>query len=711
MKTAIRKWVAAGLGAVTTGMSLIAPAMAANLQDYPAPFVDDGNTNFLIVVGQSAATADVVGSINVAVRLGAERGEDVAVGTGTTTISGADDKELALNEAMSTFGTLKDNKLAGFQDTKIRWNSKDVDIEEQLLVTGVDIVTSDSDKDLGSGVFLGTGSSNYQSFRYSYVISDSDFDYTLVNTTSSKRLDIKFLGRNFQITRVTNGTTDKVTYKFGVDDVLGVGDTKEVDGVTVKINSIGQTSASISIGSDTQIISSGEEYDFGDMVVKVNAILYTDDVDSRQVDISVGSDISKEVSDGESMEVFGEPDDETDANWVWYIDADDGDTGKLTIGAQFNQKLLDHKDDLKAVGEALALPDEYAKVYISSLTTDDYAEITGEFDNFVDIDLNETGGTTGVVTDKDAFVLTSDQTETGFRVNVSGTMTETKEVYIVEIATNQTIGAFKNSDNKVQIFYTGDATNQTNVISNELQIYYQDTALDVNLTDNPAALNFTIVEGVEGDGLIVWDINLKDEKLGTTQGQAAAAELTIGGTNRGTVEEDYRTHYGMIIRDPDSNGDSDKIAFAVPSEQVKANVVVEGPDATSTTTTGSTVKKAVPIVDNIARLDTEVTESMKQNKNLILVGGPCVNLLTAQAMGFTTKVCGADSGIPEGAAMIKVVNDAFNAGKAALIVAGWEAPNTRAACSVLQQYSAYDDLTGTAVVVQGTDTPTLTALE
>lgn len=711
MQNTLRKIGATLLGATMAGASVMAPVFAAaDLQDYPAPFIDNGATNFLIVVGANAKSDDIAGAINVAVRLGAERGEVVNCGGGGTIVTGGEDKELALNEAVgSAFGTLKDNKLAGFQDTKLRWNSKDVDIEEQLTVTGLDIVTSDSDKDLGSDIYLGTGSSNYNQFRYSYLMDDSDFDYTLVDDTASKKLTIKFLGKNFEVTSVTNGSTDEITFKYGVDEVLGVGESKTIEGKEIKVVSIGQSSASISVDGVSKIISEGEDYDYGEMTVLVNSILYTDDVASRQVDISIGTDIEKTVQNGESMEVFGEPDEEDDAEWLWYIDADNSDTGLLTLGAQYNQKLLDHKDALKKKGEAFALPNDYAKASIASFSTDDYVEVEGDFDNYLDVDLLEAGTTTSAYTSLDGFVLTTNKGETGFRVNVSGSWVETDKVYFLENNASQlVVGAFDNADNKVQIFYTGN--NVTSTISDQLQVYYQDTTLTTTFANSQSALAFTIKEGIEGD--IVWDINIAGEKLGATQGQSDPTELTVGGNSKGTNEEDYRTWYGLIIRDPDSNGDSDKLAFAVPSEQLKVTIVVEGPDTTVSTTTGSTVKKAIPIIDNIARLDTDLgMESAKQTKNLILVGGPAVNSLTAQALGVPFPSFGEASTVPEDAAMIKLVENAFAQGKTALVVAGWEAENTRAACSVLQQFSAYADLKGTGVKVSGTTTPTLTALE
>jgi len=86
---------------------------------------------------------------------------------------------------------------------------------------------------------------------------------------------------------------------------------------------------------------------------------------------------------------------------------------------------------------------------------------------------------------------------------------------------------------------------------------------------------------------------------------------------------------------------------------------------------------------------------------MILVGGPAVNRLTAEAMGLSYPTYGADSGIPEGKGLLKLINGAFAEGKVALVVAGWNAENTRAACQVLQDYQSYT-LSGEAMEVTGT---------
>jgi hypothetical protein len=708
----IRKLGATLVGATMAGAAFMVPAMAAtaSLQDYPAPFVDNGNTNFLIVVGQNANPGDIVGAINVAVRLGAERGESVTCAGGSSIVGGVE-KDLTLDETMaSQFSTMKYNKLAGYQHGTLRWNSKDVNFNDELKINGITFVTSLDDKDLGSDIYLGTSASSYSEFKYSYVIDDPDFNTSKVNTSTSTKLNIKFLGKNLEITDVEDG---QITFKLANEVVLGAGETTTVDSQTIKINSIGQDSVSVTVGGDTKIITKGDEYDYGTMKVKINDILYTDDVASRQVDMSVGTDIEKTVDDGDPMTAFGEPDDTQEANWVWGIE--NTSTSKLTISAKYNQKLLDHKDSLKKVGDYFYLPQNYSSVVISKLSTTDYDTISGDMDTYVSINKLENGDNvgSGTLDDLNGFLLTSGKSGTGFEVNVTGSgMVETDTVYLLDDGetAHRVIGAYKDSDNKIKVFYNGTAGTLNDAVTDQLKLYYQDADLQMTFVNNATSLALTIVEGVEGS--IAWDVDLKNQMFGDTQATAEAAELTINSTSRGTVEEDYRTLYGIIVRDPKSNGDSDQLELAVPSEQIKATVVVQGPQSTTTVTNGTAIKKAVPIVDNIARLDTDSgMAALTQSKNLILVGGPCVNSLTAQALGLPAGTCGAASTVPANNAMIKIVNNAFAQGLTALVVAGWDAENTRAACSVLQQFSSYSaTLTGTGVEVDGTTSPTLKPL-
>jgi len=102
-------------------------------------------------------------------------------------------------------------------------------------------------------------------------------------------------------------------------------------------------------------------------------------------------------------------------------------------------------------------------------------------------------------------------------------------------------------------------------------------------------------------------------------------------------------------------------------------------------------------------LDTEVASPGAQD--VIAIGGPAVNRVSAQALGLTYPAfgaAGADAlGIGTGEGAIKLIANAFGGTNVALVVAGYEAQDTRNAAAVLQDFSGYRaQLTGTHVIVR-----------
>ncbi len=153
---------------------------------------------------------------------------------------------------------------------------------------------------------------------------------------------------------------------------------------------------------------------------------------------------------------------------------------------------------------------------------------------------------------------------------------------------------------------------------------------------------------------------------------------------------DYVDLYGTYVRRTTTSQDTLTIYY--PDEQVTANLFVLDKDATVTQTAGgtsSTVKSATPVKTALGKLDTEVTSADKNNKNLILVGGPAVNTLVAE-LATAEKTKARQWYVDQGAgtSLLNLVEDAFTTGKSALVVAGHSAADTRAATSMMQNYDA-----------------------
>jgi len=180
----------------------------------------------------------------------------------------------------------------------------------------------------------------------------------------------------------------------------------------------------------------------------------------------------------------------------------------------------------------------------------------------------------------------------------------------------------------------------------------------------------------------------------------------------GTSSQDVVTDSGSIIVSPNTYAGSDKVVVKIPAQVLYAKLYL---GKLTSGTTGSSVSytsyPSIPITSAVAKLDTEITATEKA-KNLVVVGGPCVNRIAAAALGVTYPACGASSTIPENKGLIKVVASPYTegTGKVALVVAGWEAANTRAATSALQLYDTkLTGVTASSVEVTGTvGAPTVT---
>jgi len=98
-----------------------------------------------------------------------------------------------------------------------------------------------------------------------------------------------------------------------------------------------------------------------------------------------------------------------------------------------------------------------------------------------------------------------------------------------------------------------------------------------------------------------------------------------------------------------------------------------------TTSSGGTVGS----LGVVTYRDSEV--SQVSSKNLIVVGGSCVNTVAAKILGSDTPVCGEDftalAGVTSGQFLLKVAASPYNANKVAMLVAGYDAEDTTSGVS------------------------------
>ena len=218
---------------------------------------------------------------------------------------------------------------------------------------------------------------------------------------------------------------------------------------------------------------------------------------------------------------------------------------------------------------------------------------------------------------------------------------------------------------KAHVYLSFDGTNSQVTVKNE-----DDTELFV--------FNFTTSD----EDTVLDDINVES----SMKDQEKDSDIKVGLD---------AANYGAIITwDSD---DKDDLTIEYPEEEVYADVYVTPVGATLVAGTNVEVKT----IDVVSKFDDEVGSiADATTEGLIIVGGPCINKLAAEAMGKTYPACGAESGIPENKGIIKTyeISD-----KKVLLIAGWSADDTRRACLALK-YPTYKDwgLTGTEAEVTGT---------
>ena len=136
----------------------------------------------------------------------------------------------------------------------------------------------------------------------------------------------------------------------------------------------------------------------------------------------------------------------------------------------------------------------------------------------------------------------------------------------------------------------------------------------------------------------------------------------------------YTTTYGAYIKKTDTSSAPAQFEITVPEFTANPLVYVTTSDAVFN---GGDVG-AIMSVD-----DSEITSV--QSKNLIVVGGSCVNAVAAKLLGSTTPMCGAAwttaTNVGAGQFLIQTLANPYTSGKVATLVAGYEAADTTKAAN------------------------------
>jgi hypothetical protein len=196
--------------------------------------------------------------------------------------------------------------------------------------------------------------------------------------------------------------------------------------------------------------------------------------------------------------------------------------------------------------------------------------------------------------------------------------------------------------------------------------------------DNTAyhALVVTVEDGATSDdGIGVSDVVRTWEKDGVWDSIAMYSDSTQ------TKEADL---WGTIIKIDSSASDQKTAVISYPDEQVYAQIFMA--EEAAAITAGTTGTSTVSQLGEIVYTDKEIDQA--KTKNIIAVGGSCINSVAAKALGSDTPICGAafteNTKVGSGQFLIKSVGDVYTTGKIVLVVAGYDAADTINAAKYLR---------------------------
>ncbi|MDO8563996.1 MAG: hypothetical protein Q7R87_03225 [Nanoarchaeota archaeon] len=145
-----------------------------------------------------------------------------------------------------------------------------------------------------------------------------------------------------------------------------------------------------------------------------------------------------------------------------------------------------------------------------------------------------------------------------------------------------------------------------------------------------------------------------------------------------------------------NKADSDQTigTISYPDNQVQAYAYVAADDAAITTDSGSTGSGSVKELGSVLVKDSEVASL--PSKNLVVVGGSCINAESARLLGVSPATCGADFTAKAGVGAGQFLIQTFAKGtdKVATLVAGYNAADTQNAAKVLTTKADLDTSAG-----------------
>ncbi|MFW5746385.1 MAG: S-layer protein [Nanoarchaeota archaeon] len=743
-----------GLMVGTTLMGAFAASTQADLGDLPAPFVENGVADFQIVLGQGAAVQDVLGAIDISNSFQASAvteevveipGQTETVVEGGAGLEGATGDYLVLNEATAAQPNLDEDDLPAIlgEETLTDEDGEDSDGGD------LDHDASDYEQEINIGDLkvqfgeLGDLDNPIVGIEpsgetYRVVV---EFDDAMDLTALDDNEQLTIAGKTFT---VGTDTDEDTLVLFGSDTTtfleLGQPQTLTVDDESIELEIVGGNSDGddgsgsivLSVNGARQTMTEGQTKTVSGVDIYVKDVFVTNiPTLDASASIFVGSEeytleddsaieINGDDFDGYNFELTGENMTAVEQmDFVFSMDGLDEDWGfdedNLFIeeGETFVDPIFDTFEVVFA-GASLEQMDE-DKTYFSLEASGNVVEMTftNEDGDEVSFDAFETDG----LDDGDNATYYADEGDDF----IVGEATLVEDNYFLcnddsnkKLTTLYMVDDIDFDELEVTIENLMDGTSkvydETETIDDcQLDI---DDILDGSITLSSNTADVIYLKGqssldLSAEGPVVFREYVDDaEEVDTGENITVAitadsdedAEMAVTGVTTIVNDDDneeflsaFGTYFTM---------DEDGLDFELwtPDEdEVEYNVFIAPTDAQTVTTGGGsslTTQSVNPVAVGAAVLDVDVSLATA-TKNLVVVGGPCINSIAAELMGNPAE-CAEE--FEPGKAIVELFD--LDNGKVAMLVAGYEALETQAAARAVATNKA--GLVGDAVAVQVT---------
>lgn len=656
------------IAAIIGSCVLVGATLGVVTPAYTTPFIENGVGDTAIVYGTGSAPSDLTGANQISNYL-----STFALGNETITNSinvtnvvenvtsdfsssvGITDDEVELGVSIVVGGSklraeMLDTKISSLLDEKLSWDDGTHDIDYNIhevieLGNKLETKTTLDNNDLDETALF-----NDRALSYKYIFEKDLFAGTKLDLTSNtyddaEDLKIDILGKEYSVEEFDSNS---MVISSSKERIVKLGDIFVVEGVTLKVDEVFENAIQVS----GVVIKEGESKKVNGISIEVDSIAYHSSAGlfSKAL-INVGKDISTTYEDGDDY--IGE--DEANPEWVWTIN----NPGKKDgwIGVTYDLRQLDEEDDLVYEDEAYVFPENYAAVQFNGLTNVDYDDFELYFE-----DTRLYNSTLYKIGENEDVVILEGNYYDSFTI---GNSIESSKIAIHYNAITTDYSLFYADEDENDKFILADHTLPINLVA-------EDSVLPINLN---------VANDLEvGD--MTFDL-YETLYLGAQQEEAESSDIEVNGKSVGKYENDVLTHKGVLIETPESNLDDDRVIFSVPTDDVFASISVFGQGEVITSTSTEEVNSTETVFSTGAMvvLDTEI-DSVK-DKNLIIVGGSCINKAAAKVLGIPEKTCGVDftaaTGVGAGSYLLKAYTSPYNTEKVVTLIAGYEAADTTAA--------------------------------